>query len=351
MCVIVHLPKKVTLSKKVLQACYENNPDGFGIMSALPEGLQVARSVGNFDQFLKEWREFNPEHTRAIHFRWKTHGLINIPNCHPFMVSPDLYMMHNGMIETCEVDRDMSDTWHFVEHDLKPILEQYPGMILDQEIMTLVEEVTSSSRLLFMDKEGRVVRTNVSEWAKDHGCYFSNSHGYKANYRTNKITYKKNGESWDGENYAGYGYTGNYNYGGDYSGAYGSYRKASNGDIMHTTPSGQTINIGKPESRGLGTSEGKYSDLTPYGKGEDITEESDLVSYDTEDGAYYERTVRSALDGEYSDDEEFFEGKNPTLEQLAEMDQDELGDWVFKNPDAAADLIGMLLSSTRVAAA
>ena len=59
----------------------------------------------------------------AFHLRMKTHGDINLDNCHPYEVlnqqehGIDLWLMHNGILSTGNAsDETKSDTWHYIKN-------------------------------------------------------------------------------------------------------------------------------------------------------------------------------------------------------------------------------------------
>ena len=176
MCVIVAMPANKTLPKQVLQNCYENNPDGWGIMAAEGGRLHIEKGLGNFDVFYKTFKGFSKGQDRAIHFRWKTHGLIDEANCHPFPVTDNLAFMHNGILSTPCENPNFSDTWHFAEKEVKPLAEAIVDPLGEDGFIELIEGDTKGSKMLFMDSAGKTRLTFPEQWHNDLGCAFSNSH-------------------------------------------------------------------------------------------------------------------------------------------------------------------------------
>ena len=204
MCVIINKPAKKTLPKTVLENCYANNPHGWGIMWADGGKLHVVRGLGNFQDFYKAYRNVPHHANAAIHFRWATHGLKNEANTHPFTVINDanesLAMMHNGVIwNPRTIDKDMSDTWHFVEQDVKPLLGGNIAMLDDEVTFSLIESSSHGSKLLFMDNFGHVNVTFPNQWHEEFGCQFSNSHSH-----IKGGVYGKYYDSWEDELGGGY---------------------------------------------------------------------------------------------------------------------------------------------------
>lgn len=192
MCVIIHLPKGKTISWEQLKKCYDRNSDGYGIMAAIDGKVKVIRSIGSFEKFREDWKTIPVDVERAIHFRWKTHGVIDVANCHPFQLTgthildrdgqemqpydyPDIFLMHNGIIKTLEIDKTMSDTYHFTEFDLGPVTPTYGDAMAHPDFRKCIEDVTSGSKILLMDGTGRVMKTFPNMWTERNGCSFSNS--------------------------------------------------------------------------------------------------------------------------------------------------------------------------------
>lgn len=182
MCVIVQVGAKKSIAKQVLENCYDNNPDGWGIMYALDGKLQTIKEVSNFDAFYTIWREVPRDAERAIHFRIKTHGEINDANCHPFMPTENIALMHNGIITTQMLDAKMSDTFNFTEYELKPVMSGWEDCLEAEEFKTLIEDVTGYSKLLFMSNEGKTLRLRPNLWTERNGIVFSNSNSYEKRY-------------------------------------------------------------------------------------------------------------------------------------------------------------------------
>lgn len=177
MCVIIKVEPKKTLPKELLKNCYDNNPDGYGMMIAEDEGLYYHKDVKNFDDFWTMWRSFDREKPRAIHFRRKTHGLLNQENCHPFFPEGGEFgFMHNGVINVPEVYKNMNDTYNFMMQKIIPFVKRYPDIIEEDFFYKMLEEQTTSSKLLFLTRAGNYHITNTSMWHTAHGCMFSNKH-------------------------------------------------------------------------------------------------------------------------------------------------------------------------------
>lgn len=200
MCIIVQVPAGKSISKQQLQNCYDHNHDGWGIMFAKNNKLVTVKEVSSFDKFLATWNDVPRDAERAVHFRIKTAGEINKANCHPFMPTENIAMMHNGMIDTQLIQDKMSDTFNFVEYELKPVIAGWPSFMDDDAFRELMEEVTGGwSKLLFLDNTGKMLRVRPKAWIEREGLFYSNSNSFCVKYH-----YQGHGSSSYGYG-AGYG--------------------------------------------------------------------------------------------------------------------------------------------------
>ena len=115
----------------------------------------------------------------ALHFRWKTHGDIGMTNNHPYRVfdqetdGTDLWLMHNGVIRIIEVDKTASDTRHWIDLRLRPVLAMNPALLGVPEFQGMLEDGISGSRILFLDNANNWTFLNEYQWKKQDGCLYS----------------------------------------------------------------------------------------------------------------------------------------------------------------------------------
>ena len=119
-------------------------------------------------------RAYDPHAVKqlALHFRIATHGGVNAENTHPFRVSDTLGVIHNGIINRvdCDIDKKMSDTWHFTEKFLKP----YQDFWQQQEYKELIEAYIGFSKLVLLSGDGDYEIYNEKEGNWNSDCWFSN---------------------------------------------------------------------------------------------------------------------------------------------------------------------------------
>ncbi len=180
MCQIIYRPTQHTLTLETLKACADENRDGWGIMYA-EDGNVVVQNGMTWDSFLRTYQTIDEAQEMAIHFRWKTHGNVDLANTHPYTVlelerdGRDLQVMHNGIISIPQKHKNMSDTWHWVRGIVQPMIRKFPDLLEDKDSLELLENTIDGSRILFLDGWGKFTFLNRSYWHDEMGCEFSTS--------------------------------------------------------------------------------------------------------------------------------------------------------------------------------
>lgn len=192
MCLIVlKEAKESKFTNRHFKAMITRNSQGLGVMYLNDKGrVEIDKSVGTPKQKFLLWQKHKHRDTYAMHARLTTHGLTNLDNCHPYKIlsiddgdGRDLYMMHNGVIRSApETDKTMSDTWHFVQHILKPIVKNNIELLWDSDpFQQWLQEVIKGSKLLFMRSREKGISDNVliinaADGKEVDGCWLSNTH-------------------------------------------------------------------------------------------------------------------------------------------------------------------------------
>jgi hypothetical protein len=180
LCIIVYKPENAKLTDETLYNCFITNSDGAGFMAWDSTKNELVMQKGFFSaRSLSEAFEPYQNCRSILHFRIGTHGLKDTPNCHPFIIREGLGFVHNGIIQTPEIHKEFSDTWHF-NQSLQRYLKTYPtaweidqfGALLGSLVHTL-----GWSKLAFMDNFGNVKIHGEKQGVWDEGCWFSN-HSY-----------------------------------------------------------------------------------------------------------------------------------------------------------------------------
>lgn len=179
MCIAIYKPAGKKISWDSFKAAENYNDDGWGFAARTPDGnLVVRRGVDHYDGFRAAFEPFRKMQA-IIHFRMRTHGTVKEGNCHPFMVSEGLAMIHNGVIPiSCNVSSARSDTWHFNELVLREFYSHNKSFWRRPEYKFLIEQMSGGSKFCFLRRDGAMAIYNESSGHWHDGCWYSN-HTYK----------------------------------------------------------------------------------------------------------------------------------------------------------------------------
>lgn len=199
MCVIIYAKAGKEIPKKNLEQAFKSNPDGAGFMVQKDKEMPYfEKGFFTFDSFYKAYKSFADKgcYDIAVHMRIKTHGNIDLNNCHPFALrnSPkdvsftegfceSLYM-HNGTIQSIDVPRngEHSDTFEFAFRVMSSL-----NPLGNMAIRTILSNIETASRFCIM-REGHAPLL-VGSFVEDDGIMYSNTSYKKVSYFTNPYNY------------------------------------------------------------------------------------------------------------------------------------------------------------------
>jgi len=183
MCIAIFKPKEHTLTRDTLKICFEGNSHGAGF--AYPDGGKMVVDKGYF-KFKEFWEAYSEVQKKAlpmlIHFRYRTHGLQNAENCHPWQIDAEHAMIHNGVIKQFSGGNKkgkLSDTGKFNEHVLKPMFLANSRQWLENWSKCLIEDfIGTGNKVVILSANGdyQIYREEFGTWSG--GCWFSND-GFK----------------------------------------------------------------------------------------------------------------------------------------------------------------------------
>ena len=162
----------------VLESTFCANPDGLGVMYYHSGELHVQRvlprSLDEARAFLKALPD--GDGPVACHWRMRTHGHIDLENCHPYEVKPGVYLAHNGILHTGnDADPSKSDTWHFIRR----YLAHLPVDVLhDPAFGEMLGGFIRNNRFAIMSEDGRLTVINRNQGVETHGVWFSNTYAW-----------------------------------------------------------------------------------------------------------------------------------------------------------------------------
>lgn len=188
MCVIAIKKRNVEFPKveTIKQMC-DNNPDGFALVYNVEgKGTKSMRSLKSEDLY-KEYRKLlrysSDKVSFFIHARIKTHGTININNCHGWYSKEcKLYFAHNGILSVKNRD-DMTDSETFLRDLFTPAFI-FGGWDAAEKA---INAVISTSKFVFMDNQGEI--HHYGQYITDNGMLYSNN-TYKEERRGSYYYYK-----------------------------------------------------------------------------------------------------------------------------------------------------------------
>lgn len=171
--------KRVFLGTEGLIAdVYSANPDGLGVMYSDGRKLHVWKVLPESEVEARQFIEALPDSDQMIacHWRMKTHGLIDMENCHPYRVNNDTWLAHNGILHTGNAaDPEKSDTWHFIENYLSTLPTD---ALHDTKFLALLGEFIKNNRFAIMSADGRLSVVNREQGIETHGIWFSNTYAW-----------------------------------------------------------------------------------------------------------------------------------------------------------------------------
>lgn len=183
MCLLIHRPIGAIVPASHFANAIENNPDGWGIMAS--DGKKIISRKGmTVDGFSKSIERFDGLDT-FIHFRYATHGLKDKSNCHPFPIADGKFaVMHNGVIAVdCKSNPERSDTWHYANGILAPMLAKDPEAILDPKFVGMLgRHVGVGNKIAILRSNGEHAILNRSEGFEIDGVWYSNKYSMMKPY-------------------------------------------------------------------------------------------------------------------------------------------------------------------------
>ena len=190
MCLLVTQSKSSPiLSNAWLTDFYDSNSDGVGVMFANNGDLVIKKIIPKTaEDFIQFYRSDIQGRDCAFHLRMRTHGEIDLINCHPYEVlnraehGIDLWLMHNGVLSTGnKANVKMSDTWHYINDYLKPMLSGNPDFAFHPAFKALIaDHIGGSNKFVLMDNEGRQVVINQDAGVYWGGLWLSNTYAWSA---------------------------------------------------------------------------------------------------------------------------------------------------------------------------
>lgn len=186
MCVIVVKPSRSEITDQRMQQlkrCFQNNPDGAGLMFPTGSMVQIVKGFMEFEE-LRWWIDKRADLLASrqvvFHFRYATHGTVCEENCHPFPLShdamelnsiatlADVAFVHNGVIpglfDPMGID---SDTCLFADRYLADVGND----VFQRRVRKWLHKEVPFNKFVFMSNTRLLL---VGEFERDGNWRFSN---------------------------------------------------------------------------------------------------------------------------------------------------------------------------------
>lgn len=182
MCILIHHTAKTSFTDEMLRDFYSHNPDGFGVMYGDGKKIHVTKSLGSVDEVMSLYRDICEGRDCIIHYRMKTHGNIDTANCHPYRVTDELWMAHNGILSAGNpIRKEMSDTWHIIEYIIRPIAQSDVDLIFTPEFQDYLGDlIGSSNKFAFCHADGRTAVINRDAGVEYMDAWLSNTYAWSS---------------------------------------------------------------------------------------------------------------------------------------------------------------------------
>lgn len=196
MCLLVVQPADApSLSEAWLKDFYSSNSDGVGIMRSVDGELLIEKILPTTaEEFVEFYFNHIDGNECAFHLRMKTHGNIDMENCHPYEVfnkaehGVDVWLMHNGVLSTGnKADVTKSDTWHYIRDYLRPMLANNIDFAFTDQFAEIIgDHIGSSNKFVLMDSDGRINTVNQDSGVFWGGRWLSNTYAWSSPTGTSK---------------------------------------------------------------------------------------------------------------------------------------------------------------------
>ena len=197
MCLLITQNKNTpSLSDDWLDDFYSYNSDGIGVMYSENGSLIIRKLLPKTTDDLIKFYDANIKGKNcAWHLRMRTHGNIDLENCHPYPVlnkkdhGIDIWLMHNGVLATGnKSNTKKSDTWHYIKDFLRPMLAKNPDFAFHASFNKIIaDHIGTSNKFVLMDNQGRMATVNKDSGYFWHGLWLSNAYAWSASKNISKM--------------------------------------------------------------------------------------------------------------------------------------------------------------------
>ena len=185
MCLLIVQPKGVTFSRAEIADFVDYNADGFAIAYGDGKALHLTKRVGEAADIYRDYLSLAAGRKCVLHFRMATHGPVSAENSHPYFITPDIAMAHNGILDIGNpVDATKTDSWHFAEFFIKPVAILTPENLFNAQWLGMLGELIGpSNKLTFIHSDGRIAIVNEDTGVSHKRAWMSNTYAWSNRHR------------------------------------------------------------------------------------------------------------------------------------------------------------------------
>ena len=238
MCIIIVKEKgKEIPNNKILENCFERNPDGAGIMYNENNKVIIKKGFMNVKALENEIKNIKDIKNKGvvIHFRIGTSGTNSAENTHPYEITSkfwnykklenacNLGVAHNGIISKYtprgKNKHNFNDTQLYIMKRLSRLPDNF---YTDSKTLEKIGTETGS-RFAFLDSKGNITTCGTG-WVIDNDIKYSNTSYIDYSYKWNDWN---DWDKWESSLYSNYG-----SYSNSYGWSFASYEEL--GEILDT---------------------------------------------------------------------------------------------------------------------
>lgn len=181
MCLLVQQTTQSKFSDEFLADVFNKNQDGLGVMYAEDDKMHIFKCLpASAAEFIDFYRKHAEGRNCVWHARMQTHGDIDFDNCHPYKVTDDVWLAHNGILSTGNsADTKKSDTWHFIQNFVRPALIGNPDLLTDVNWQKFLGEIIGrGNKFALVRNDGAVVVINAAAGINYENAWLSNTYAW-----------------------------------------------------------------------------------------------------------------------------------------------------------------------------
>lgn len=188
MCIIAYKPAGISIDRKTLRTCFDNNPDGAGYMYPCEGKVLISKGYWRFKDFWSSWEKTLKIHGESFpvvfHFRIATAGCVDKRNCHPHRITKDLAFVHNGILTNVTVPKDspVSDTIIYRDKYLRRLKAE--SIYSTDAIAKIGDHIGTGNKFVFMNGYGHAAIANESAGVWAGNVWYSNT-SFKPRFSSN----------------------------------------------------------------------------------------------------------------------------------------------------------------------